>query len=364
VDLIKQLGFVSVTRIKHFEKYQFGEIQIEALPALDIDVDSIFHIKIGDINILNVVDSWIDPSTFAKLKAIKWDLVLWPFQVMREYEVLSPSRYSQENLEWPPEWKEQLQELDPKAIVPSSCQFRFEDWSWYNRAYFLMSYQQFNLEIKELLPQSQVIRLDPGHSLKSSAGRWSLRENDLPWIQCLEPAGDYSFSLNQSEDMKLSFIARKLGAVATRDEAAALDYINSSQIIEEWQGLYHEQEGYFYRSEPVVWQLKTFASEGSERSYYFTVKAGTMERASEADARVVGWLTEIAISRLVGAMFYGESLTSLYIRINDCRFDEKKEKALLESDLLEDPLLRLLYEGKIGSYQKAQLERLLINNSF
>ncbi len=43
-----------------------------------------FQVKVADLNILNVVDSWIDYDTLDLLAQENWDLILWPFQTMRE----------------------------------------------------------------------------------------------------------------------------------------------------------------------------------------------------------------------------------------------------------------------------------------
>lgn len=53
-------------------------------------MDSMFQIKAVGLNVLNVVDSWIDPTALIELAHdAPWDMVLWPFQTMREIEVLS-----------------------------------------------------------------------------------------------------------------------------------------------------------------------------------------------------------------------------------------------------------------------------------
>ena len=70
-----------------------GPFEIIPREALDSEVDSMFQIKAAGLNVLNVVDSWIDPAALTGLAHdAPWDMVLWPFQTMREIEVLSPSR--------------------------------------------------------------------------------------------------------------------------------------------------------------------------------------------------------------------------------------------------------------------------------
>ena len=55
----------------------------------------------------------------------------------------------------------------------------------------------------------------------------------------------------------------------------------------------------------------------------------------------------------------GESLTSMYVRINDAVFDADTERDLAEADVVDDPLIRSLFSDGFGAYQRAQLRRLL-----
>ncbi|MGE3760530.1 MAG: MBL fold metallo-hydrolase, partial [Pseudobdellovibrionaceae bacterium] len=178
---IRQLGFKKVYSLKLNSSIVVGEFEITPRRALDADVDSLFHIKAAGLDVLNVVDSWIDLETLDLLKQTSWDLILWPFQTMREIEVLSPSRFSRVPEGIPPEWIEQLKELKPKNIVPSSCQFIHESWSWYNQALFPISYIAFAEEVEEVLPETKIIRLDPSLSICLSKNFWE-RSASLDWI--------------------------------------------------------------------------------------------------------------------------------------------------------------------------------------
>ena len=66
-----------------------------------------------------------------------------------------------------------------------------------------------------------------------------------------------------------------------------------------------------------------------------------------------------AISRLYGALEQGESLTTMYMRINNACFDADAERDLLDVDVVDDPLIRCLFSDTFGAYQAAQLRRLL-----
>ncbi len=126
-----------------------------------------FQVEAHGLKVLNVVDSWIDPDTLPALAAHgPWDMVLWPFQTMREIEVLSPSRAAPAPPALPSEWIDQLQALDPRFVVPSSCQFLQEPWSWYNHAFFPISYRQFETEIGAALPHARVVRMNPSVTMR------------------------------------------------------------------------------------------------------------------------------------------------------------------------------------------------------
>ena len=137
LEMIRQLGFHQVIPLTLRQPIEIGGFEITAWQALDSDVDCLLQIRADGRNVLNVVDSWIDAQTMDQLLLEKpWDLLLWPFQTLRELEVLSPSRHPASTCEIPPEWILQLKALSPKAIVPSSCQFIHEEWSWYNQHMF------------------------------------------------------------------------------------------------------------------------------------------------------------------------------------------------------------------------------------
>jgi hypothetical protein len=72
----------------------------------------------------------------------------------------------------------------------------------------------------------------------------------------------------------------------------------------------------------------------------------------------LGWTTEIAMTKVYAALNLGESLTSMYLRINDAVFDEATEKDIAEADIVDDPLIRCLFNDVFGAYQAAQLLRL------
>ena len=80
--------------------------------------------------------------------------------------------------------------------------------------------------------------------------------------------------------------------------------------------------------------------------------------AALAGAAPLAWTTEVPLAKLHAALEEGESLTSMYVRVNDHDFDEEVRRDLEGVDVLQDPLLRCLFDGAFGAYQAAQLRRL------
>ncbi len=90
--MLRALGFTAVERLHVDVPVRVGAIEVIPRRALDDDVDSLFQVRAAGLNVLNVVDSWIGPETLEQLAAFApWDMVLWPFQTMREIAVIAPS---------------------------------------------------------------------------------------------------------------------------------------------------------------------------------------------------------------------------------------------------------------------------------
>lgn len=342
-DLIKQLGFTSVHPITLGKPLHFGNLNILPLEALDSDVDSIFHIQAGDLNILHVVDSWIGINTWEKLIQTKtWDLALWPFQTMREIEVISPvtAEVTSETTLLPPEWTEQIQQLNPKAVIPSSCQFKFEDWSWQNQAFFPISYQSFEMQMENILPDTKIIRLDPGEVLDLEKNHLK-KTARLNWIRpksSLE--NDYHFNPNV-KPQTVSEIAKHFPKLNFSELDFVLSYCKMG-ITKRFSELSEVFE------EPLKWKLLIYDQTGSVTQFNYKIN-GLHMTLDASDSFETDWTTEICDSKLHQALTNGESLTSIYVRVNP----SKNEDPML------DPLIRCLYEGIIGGYQKAQLKKIL-----
>lgn len=358
LELIRALGFLYVRSVKLNSPIQIGAFEVVALPALDVDVDCIFHIKAAGLNVLNVVDSWIDPRTLNKLlRCDTWDMVLWPFQTLREIAVLAPSRADKGPAEFPVEWVQQLKALNPRFIVPSSCQFLHEDWSWYNHALFPISYVRFENEIKTILPETGVHRLNPSASVFLSDSNLS-PANSLDWVRAIGAQNvDYEYRENTTPP-KTSEIAQRFPALTDQQIRKVWEYCQQG-ILEKHNQLSPPQDPYFLQ--PRIWKLSLYDHQGNSRHFYYRLSEGLLD--SHSGDEPISWSTEIPTFKLYAALELGESLTTMYIRINDLVFESKIESEIQSADIVEDPLIRSLFTGNFGSYQRAQLLHLTKANS-
>lgn len=352
-DMIRALGFKAVYALSLDTPVKIGAMEIIPRRALESNVDSMFHVRVDNLNILNVVDASIDPATLRQLgRHAPWDMVMWPFQTMREAEVIAPSLAQPAPGTLPAEWLEQMERLNPRVIVPSSCQFRLESWSWYNRAFFPVSYAMFASEVKKALPSCDIVRLNPGrgiiiekHGVKPA--------NRLEWVL---PVGEQNVDYEYTPDLTpppTSDIATHL-APLTHEQATQVWRYCAEGIIEKYSTL-EEAEGYF--SSPRHWQLSVYDHLGSVRNFHYHVDA-TQLTLCTANDMPVAWRTEIAVQKLFAALFQGETLTSLYVRINDGHFDETTRKEQAETEIADDPLIRCVFDGEFATYQREQLRKL------
>lgn len=352
--MVRELGFVNVHPLRIGLPVQVGAITVTPRAALDAQVDSMFHVAAGGLNVLNVVDSWIDPEGLAELaEHAPWDMVLWPFQTMREIEVLSPSRAAPAPRELPADWIEQLAALNPRYVVPSSCQFLQEPWSWYNHAFFPISYRQFGEQVEAALPGVQVVRLDPSRTvLLDGAG---LRQDaPLDWV-ILVGAQDVDYRYEpQAVPPATAEIARRFPALTPAQDERVRDYCQAG-LLAAYRDLELPDDSYFRK--PRAWRLSVYDHTGAATVLHYGVEGDTIA-SLPGHCGPVHWTTEVSGAKLYAALELGESLTSMYMRINDTVFDPETERELETADLVDDPLIRCLFDNAFGAYQAAQLRRL------
>lgn len=352
--MVRQLGFTQVHALALDTAIAVGPFTVTPRRAMDDEVDSMFQIQAAGMNVLNVVDSWIDDDTLAPLlREGPWDMVLWPFQTMREIEVLAPSRAVAAPPTLPEEWIAQLQALAPRYVVPSSCQFQQEPWSWYNRAFFPITYAQFAREVGAALPAAHLVRLDPSVSVRLDAQGLEAAA-PLDWVI---PVGaqdvDYAYQGN-SAPPSTGEIARHFTALTAEQHALVTDYCRSG-LLEKYAQVEAASD---YFDAPRIWRLAVVDHLGVATEYRYRLE-GEVAQGAGADAGPLGWSTEIPAAKLYAALALGESLTSMYMRINDMLFDAGTEAALADVDVVDDPLIRCLFSDTFGAYQAAQMRRLL-----
>lgn len=321
--LLRELGFTNVTPLALDSTIKIKDFVVTTRRALDQDTDCLFHIENKGLNILNVVDSWIDDETLHILAKTSWDLILWPFQTMREVEVLTPHDAQTPERSLPPEWLEQLKILKPKAIVPSSCQFIQEEWSWQREFYFPITYKRFTSEINNLLPQTKIVRLNPGVSIVLDQKN-IYPTSPIEWI-CPRGPQDIDYTINND-----------LTIPSTQEIAKHFPKLTSKQTEIIYKFCEQDLPKKLQETGPEHWMLKVYNHIGEEKIFSYSQEEPT-------------WVTSIPAYKLYSALIEGESLSSLYLRV------ELKPKS---ADPLEDPLIVALYNGIFAGYQKAQLKRL------
>ena len=352
--MVRELGFVNVHPLHVDVAVSVGPFDIIPRAALDSDVDSMFQIKAGGLNVLNVVDAWIDPGALAGLAHdAPWDMVLWPFQTMREIEVLSPSRAAAAPPELPVEWMEQLSILNPRYVVPSSCQFLQEAWSWYNHAFFPVTYRQFQREVEAALPDARVVRMNPSVSLLLD--EQSLQASaPLDWVL---PIGEQDVDYQYDENVvppRTADIAGHFPPLTATQTGRVIDYCHSG-LLEKYGEMELPEDSFFDKAR--IWRLSVYDHAGIATHFHYRVQGDAMAFLADYDGPL-SWSTEIPMAKLYAALELGESLTSMYMRINDAVFSDEIEKEIEAADIVDDPLIRCLFNDVFGAYQGAQLRRL------
>jgi hypothetical protein len=265
---------------------------------------------------------------------------------MREIEVLAPALAAPADRHPPAELMEQLQQLKPLAVVPGSCQFVQESWSWQRFVYFPISYAQFSADVKEKLPATEVVRMNPGESFLLSEEGLE-KSGRLKWIR---PVGEQNVDYFYDPATRPASTAEIAGHFPEITPDAVLEFCRLA-LPERWQEVGTCEEPYFQK--PLVWELRLYKKNGEFKTLFYKLDGNRISLLESAAAP--DWRTELPFFKLQEAVFNGESLSSLYLRIN-----EGLDPGLFRDvDIMQDPLLRVLYAGKFAAYQKAQLKKIL-----
>ncbi|WP_295996514.1 MBL fold metallo-hydrolase [Rugamonas sp.] len=353
-DMIRELGLLDVHALRTDTPVHIGPYTVTPREALDTEVDSLFHIHAAGLNVLNVVDSWIAPDTLATLaRSAPWDMVLWPFQTMREIEVIAPSRTEREAAHIPAEWLDQLRLLNPRYIVPSSCQFVQEPWSWYNHAMFPITYRQFGREVGAALPGATIVQLSPSVSVELDRDTLTPAA-PLPWVHPVGPQDvDYAYDQHIAAPATAD-IARRFAPLAAAQAELVHAYCRAG-LLDKYRAMELPEDSYF--EQPRHWQLALYDHAGALSLYHYRVEGDTITPLP-VPPPALSWTTQLPLAKLYAALALGESLTSMYLRINDTLFDSATEAEVQSADIVDDPLIRCLFNDAFGAYQAAQLKRI------
>jgi hypothetical protein len=239
-----------------------------------------------------------------------------------------------------------LRALDPRYVVPSSCQFQQEPWSWYNHALFPISYRQFADEVGAWLPDARVVRLNPSVAVALTAEALTPAA-PLPWVLPVgEQDVDYDYDAGITPPPTAD-IARHFAPLDAQQTALALDFCRVG-LIERYEEMELAPDSYF--ETPCVWQLSLYDHAGAVRQFRYRIHGDSIALVGDEDAPT--WTTEIPIAKLYAGLALGESLTSMYMRIAGAPAD---------ADIVDDPLIRCLFNDAFGAYQAAQLKRLKVD---
>lgn len=341
-ELIKSLGFLSVHALEVFSTYTIKDLSIQVWPALDNEVDCVLSFHSGETHILNVVDSWLPLGILPQLQKIKWNLVLWPFQYMRELEVLSPDRFTANISSVLEEHLEQISRLAKQVLVMSSCQFRMIDDSWLNHQYFSISYQSFQQQLNAKYKELRVIQLLPGQGLKFDSSLNCQEVSPLNYVS--------SIDLSQSNDYhlvtpftapRLSHLSSNLGQLKIEAYDFLLAFTKYS-LVNLLASIAAEPDKLFSWAD-FKWRLIIYDHRGYPEVFHF-IRQNNYFKLVSTPFEVVDWETEIAATRFYQALTQGFPLTSLYMQIARNPLSVRAENYLQETcQLLEDPLIQILY---------------------
>jgi hypothetical protein len=118
-----------------------------------------------------------------------------------------------------------------------------------------------------------------------------------------------------------------------------------------------------YFASPRVWLLTVHSHDGSAARFRYRVHGDAIALLPEDDQQAPAWSTDIPIAKLYAGLALGESLTSMYMRINDAEFPPAVREEQRDADVVDDPLIRCLFNDAFGAYQAAQLARIKARNT-
>jgi hypothetical protein len=151
-----------------------------------------------------------------------------------------------------------------------------------------------------------------------------------------------------------ALIATRFAALTPEQAARVASYCRSG-LLDKYRGMELDEDSYFV--EPRNWRLSVYDHAGACTDYRYRVQGDTIEPLDAGD-EPLAWTTEIPAAKLYAALELGESLTSMYMRINEAQFAPDVEQEIAAAAVVDDPLIRCLFNDVFGAYQAAQLRRL------
>jgi hypothetical protein len=176
----------------------------------------------------------------------------------------------------------------------------------------------------------------------------------LPWVLPVGPQ-DVDYEYRAGAAPSTASIAMRFPAL-TGDQQARIEAFCTLGLLDQYRAMEIGDDSYF--NQPRQWRLSVFDHMGERSDYFYRIEGDAIAALPSAPP-ALSWTTEIPAAKLYAGLALGESLTSMYLRINDMVFDDATEKQIASAEVVDDPLIRCLFNDQFGAYQAAQLRRLL-----
>jgi hypothetical protein len=188
-----------------------------------------------------------------------------------------------------------------------------------------------------------VLRLNPSVAVELTADAL-VPSSPLPWVV---PVGDQDIDFAYDPDIvppPTAEIAQHFAALTAEQAAQVLAFCRSG-LLERYEDMELPEDSYF--ATPCVWQLSVYDHAGAVQQFRYRIHGDSIALAGDEEAPT--WMTEIPMAKLYAGLALGESLTSMYMRIAGAPAD---------ADIVDDPLIRTLFNDAFAAYQAAQLRRI------
>jgi hypothetical protein len=217
-----------------------------------------------------------------------------------------------------------------------------------------VTYALFQREVERALPYARVVRFDPSVSMVLDHASLT-PATPLAWVH---PVGEQEVDYDYQPQLPApgtAEVAAHFPALTEAQRATVLTYCRQG-LLDKYRAMELPPDSYFAQSR--IWRLSLFDHAGASTVFHYRIEGDTIAPMEAGEGALLSWSTEIPAAKLYAGLMHGESLSSMYMRINDMRFDAATESDLEDADLVDDPLIRCLFNDAFGAYQAAQLRRL------